>query len=236
MTASATAAVAGDWLLSQLTAPTPDIPSLVGRLRADPNAIEYLLAAVSSRRAEDRFGAARSLRVLAAAAPDLLYPHYEFFVAQLGASNQILRWNAIRALALLTPADQNRKLDAVLERYLSPINGPDMIAAATVIEGAAVIALARPDLADRLARAILSVRRANYKTSECRNVAIGHAIAAFDRFYTLLGEKRRVLAFVRRQLDNTRPATRKKAAAFLKKHSERLIDRPHAPRANPLST
>ena len=64
---------------------------------------------------------------------------------------------------------------------------------------------------------ILKVEQASYRTPECRNVAIGHAIQSFDRLFGQVKQKRPVLAFVTRQLDNPRPATRKKAEKFLKR-------------------
>jgi len=96
-----------------------------------------------------------------------------------------------------------------------------MISAANVIGGAARIALARPGLADRVAAEVLKVERASYATAECRNVAIGHAVSAFGEFFHVLRRQRApVLEFVRRQLTNSRPATRKKAERFLRKIGE----------------
>jgi hypothetical protein len=48
-------------------------------------------------------------------------------------------------------------------------------------------------------------------------VAIGHAIKSFDRFFRHVGNQRPVLAFVKRQLENPRPATRRKAERFLQR-------------------
>ena len=184
-----------------------------------PELIPSLVAGVSSTRASVRFGSAKALSLLAAGRPELLYPHFDFFVKQLDCPNSILRWNATRTLACLAPADRRNKLETALDKYLSPIPGPQMIAAATAIRWASTIALAKPHLADRLARAILGVRRAAYETEECRNVAIGHAIQSLGRFFEFIEDKKAVVKFVRAQLDNSRPATRAKARTFLTKHS-----------------
>jgi hypothetical protein len=73
-----------------------------------------------------------------------------------------------------------------------------MIGAANVMSAAAQIACAKPHLSDRIAREMLKVSRAAYARPECRNVAIGHALRAFDRFFPLLQNQRPVLAFARR--------------------------------------
>ena len=124
---------------------------------------------------------------------------------------------ATNCVTHLAPADRDDKLAAVLDKYLSPIAGPQMIAAATAIKWASLIALARPHLSERIACAILKVREATYKTDECRNVAIGHAITSLGAFFERIGDRKAVLEFVRAQLHNPRPATRKKAEAFLRK-------------------
>lgn len=89
--------------------------------------------------------------------------------------------------------------------------------AATAIRGAAVIASAKPYLADRIARQILKVESVSYATPECRNVAIGHAIQALDQFFPAIKDKRLVQSFMARQMNNRRPATRSKASKFSKR-------------------
>jgi hypothetical protein len=69
-------------------------------------------------------------------AAELLYPHFDFFVQQLDCPNGILRSNAICTLACLAPADRGNKLEAALDKYLSPIPGPQMIAAGRAIRWA----------------------------------------------------------------------------------------------------
>jgi hypothetical protein len=168
-----------------------------------------------------KFGCAKTLKLLAGAEPRLVYPHFDFLVAQLENANRVLRWNAAAALACLAPVDRANKLESVLDRYLSAIDGPEMIMAATVIHGAARIARGKPRLAGRAIAGILRVSAARYGTAECRHVAIGHAIQALDGCLDVAADKAAVLAFVKAQLDNPRLATRKKAHAFLRKYADR---------------
>ena len=180
--------------------------------------IPSLVAGVASPRASVRFRSSKALTLLAEESPELLYPYFDFFLGQLDSPNSILRWNATRALAFLATADLAGKTEGALDKYLSPIPGPQMIGAATAMRGAVVIALAKPHLADRLARAILGVRRAAYEREECHHVAVGHAICSLDRFFDLITDKAAVLRFVRAQRDNPRPATAEKARTFLARY------------------
>lgn len=172
---------------------------------------------LNSPAASVRYGASKALRTLSETDPRLVYPHFDFFVSMLDSPNTFLRWDASRILANLSVADQDNKLDGLLEKYLSPITGHQLIPAANTIRWAARIAAVKPHLAGRIAAEILRVEEASYKTPECRNVALGHAIAALGEFFPLIGGKAAVLAFVERQLGNSRAATRAKAERFLKK-------------------
>jgi hypothetical protein len=150
-------------------------------------------------------------------APDLLYPRWDSLVRLLENENAFLRWGSTQILGNLAAVDREGKLEPVLDRFFAPILGPEMIGAANAIGAAATIALAKPHLADRIVKEILKVERASYQRPECRNVAIGHAIKSFDKVFGHVKNRRPALAFVTRQLDNPRPATRKKAQKFLKR-------------------
>lgn len=181
--------------------------------------IHDLLAGVGAKRAAVRFGASKALRLLSERVPELLYPHFDFFVALLGNTNQILEWNAILTLANLAKVDRDFKIDAILDPYLDLISGSNMITAATALHGAATIGVAKPQLVSRIVPRILLAERAEYATPECRNVAIGHALLALDQLADLLPDMRSARLFAARQLGNPRAATSAKARKFLKQHA-----------------
>ena len=162
-------------------------------------------------------GASKALRALSAESPAAVYPHFDFLAGLLGGKKQILKWNATLTLANLAAVDREGRLDQIIDTYLAPIAGHNMIDASNTIRGAAVIATVKPYLAPAIAGRILAVERAVYATPECRNMAIGHAITALEQFFTIVPDKHAVLAFVRRQADNPRSATRAKARRFLKR-------------------
>jgi len=193
------------------------VPAQTKKLR--PDLVQAAIDGVGSPSGRARLGASKVLRDLSEQSPELVYPHFDFFAGLLGSRNHILKWNATTTLASLAVVDREGRLDRIMEAYLAPICGPNMIDAANAIRGAAAIALVKPHLAPRIAGSILAVERASYATAECRNVAIGHAIRALDRFFDTAGDQRGVLRFVSRQTENARPATRAKAQRFLRKRT-----------------
>lgn len=167
-----------------------------------------------------KYGCAKVLRVISDTNPELLYPRFDLFADFLDGDNKIMQWQAIYVIANLASVDSRNRFDKIFDRYFSPIPGPVLITAANVIGVAAKIALARPEMSDRITAEILKVGRAKYQTAECRNVALGGAIESFDQFFDQIKDKKPVVGFVKRQLKNTRNATRKKAERFLARHSD----------------
>jgi hypothetical protein len=163
-----------------------------------------------------KFDAAKKLLAASEQSPAALYPHFAAFRKLLRADNKIIQWTAIRIIANLASVDKRGRIPRVLGEYLALIDGPVMVTAANTIAGAAKIASARPRLAAKITRAILRVERAHYQTAECRNVSIGQAITALGTMGVRVTESREVVRFLKRQLKNSRPSTRKKAVAFLK--------------------
>jgi len=178
--------------------------------------IDELLLGLDSGKPRIRYGAAKALRQCSERNPGQVYPHFDRFVALMEGDNTFLRWGSERILGNLAAVDSDNKFERVLGRFLAPITGHELIGAANAIAAAAQIALAKPHLADQIAAEILKVRRANYATAECRNVAIGHALRSLDQFFQHVRNKRPVLAFARKQMDNPRPASRRHAERFLK--------------------
>lgn len=158
-----------------------------------------------------RFAAGKALAVTAEKDPSRLYPHFDAIAALLASDCKIVRWNAMQILAPLAAVDDAHKLDAILDAYLAFIRGNNLISAANAIGGAGKIALARPDLLDRILPAILEVAHATYETPECRNVAIGHALDVLQKLWPQVRERREVAEFVRNQRANTRAAVARRA-------------------------
>jgi len=204
-------------LLAGIAGPAFDASRTASEVEGNPALVAGLLSGLDRREPSVKYGCSRVLRVLAETHPEMLLPHWDSIARLLDCDNSFLKWDAIRAVAGLAAVDLERRFDTIFRRYFRPVPGPVLITAANTVGAGARIAGARPDLAERIATEVLKVERGSYQTPECRNIAIGQAILSLDRFFPNLRRKRRVIEFVRRQLANRRPATRKKAERFLAK-------------------
>lgn len=205
-------------LLDEIKRKGADLQGLAERVAGDPAAVEALLEGLGARELRLKYGSAKVLHAVSLSDPAALYPAFDRFVALLSGRNKVLRWEAIRILGNLAAIDTENRFEGLLERYLSPIPGPELIAAANTIQGAASVAKANPKLAKRIVREFLKVEQGRYETPECRNVALGQVIEALDGLLGVIEDKSPVLAFVKRQLENPRVSTQKKAKRILEKY------------------
>jgi hypothetical protein len=179
--------------------------------------IASLFDGLEDRTASVKYACLKRLQALSETNPAALYPEWDRLAGLLDGDNDILRWGAILCLARLTVVDVDFKIDGLLERLLKYIDGPALVTAANTIKAAGIIAQAQPRLAERLAEAVMRVERAVYKTPECRNVAISHAVDALTVIVPLLSNPASAMEFVSRQTDNPRNAVRRKSLIFLRR-------------------
>ncbi len=191
---------------------------IANEVGSQPELLPLVIKGLAHDRANIKYGCAKILTLLSDSNPALLYPYMDFFIGLLDSDKTILKWNAILIIANLAVVDSQGKIEQIFDKYFAPIAGPVMITANNTIAGGGRIAAAKPELADRIIDKILQVNTAQYQSDECRNIAGGEAILAFDRCYEHIRDKERVIQFVQDQLDNPRKGTAQKAAAFLKKH------------------
>ena len=207
----------------QLSRKGVNIAAIVDQVVAKPDEIVELVEALKVEQRAVKLSYEKVLRQVSERRPELIYPYFDVFADLLDSDNSFLKWGAIMTVANLTAVDAENKFEAIFQKYYAPIPGPAMVTAANVIGSSAKIALAKPELTERIAREIPKVDKAKYQrkgfpSPECRNVAIGQAIDSFERFFEQIDDKAKIVAFVKRQLRNTRKQVVKKAERFLRTH------------------
>lgn len=190
----------------------------------DPKSIADLIEILHEKKGTLRYSSEKILRAISETDPDLIYPYFETFADLLDAENSFLKWGAIIIISNLVGVDEDRRFDSISNRYFAPMQGPVLVTAANIVSNAWKIAMARPDLSDMIVSRLLSVENAEFinkgsPSNECNNIIRGKAIESFANFYDDIRDKDSVIAFVERQLDNSRNAVTKKAEKFLRKYA-----------------
>ncbi len=180
----------------------------------DPALVRSLLAALGGQGAA-RLKAANRLQLISEADPRVLYPHFRTFAGLLDSSSSVLLWNGIIILSRLATVDREKQFDSVLDRYYAHLWDGKLVTAANILGNSGRIAASRPDLADRITAQLLNVDLIPLPTTECREVARGHVLAAFAQYPGILGQDRAALDFVVRCSSSHRAAVRRQAEALL---------------------
>ena len=187
----------------------------------NPELVQLLLNGFMMKPAKYKFKSAKILTLISKDKPEILYPHFEFFAEQLDNENNILKWNAIIVVANLTPVDSKKKFDNLFDKFYDLMRRGNLVTAANVVTNSAVIAKSKPYFEESITQKILQIDSFELPTPECYNVLKGHAITAFDQYFEKIKNESAVISFVKKELDNTRNAVKKKAEKFLKKWDKR---------------
>ena len=183
----------------------------------DTSIIKLLLNGISEDNARIKLGCSNTLIIISTKEPRILYPYFNRFEQLLKHENNFVKRAAIIVIANLTKVDFENKLDKISNKYYSEIAGPSVTTASYIIRGLSVIAKAKPYLTKEITNELLKIKRIEYQTPECKNVALGFMISSFDKFFEQVENKKEVIDLIIEQTDNPRVPTKNKANKFIKK-------------------
>jgi hypothetical protein len=210
-------------LLQQIQNKSITKQDLFRKVEKNVSLLPVVLDGVSSPKAAVRYGCASVLMDLSKAYPEKLYPHIDFFVALLDSKYRILVWNAMATIANLARVDKDKKFDAIFTKYFSFLNDEYMVTVANVVGNSSKIALAKPYLAQKIADELLkveSISTSPHLTEECKKVIAEKAIESFDVFFNQIKDRKKVVDFVKGQLNSPRKTLKTKAENFLQKWTQ----------------
>ena len=193
---------------------------LLQMVKHDFSLLPEVLNGVSSSKAAIRYGCAKVLMDLSEEHPEQLYPHMNSFINLLDSKYRILIWNAMAIIANLAKVDEDKKFDAIFDKYYSFLNDAYMVTVANVVGNSAKIALAKPHLTQKITKELLKVENISttpHLTEECKRVIAEHAIKSFALFFNDIERKEKVIFFVANYTNSQRKTLRKAAEDFLTK-------------------
>ena len=210
-------------LLQRLTNKSMTKKELLEKVKHNSSLIPEILKGVSSAKPGIRYGCAKVLMDLSEDHPERLYPYMDFFTDLLDSKYRILTWSAIAIIANLTTIDKDNKFDVIFKKYYGLLNDEYMVTVANVVGHSGKIALAKPNLAQKIADELLKVENISttpHLTEECKRVIAEKAIDSFDLFFDRMEDKEKVVSFTRRHLSSPKKTLKTKAENFLLKWNQ----------------
>ena len=206
-------------MLGELNRKQDNSESLARMIVKNPNRLSVVFNGISSENPRIKFRSAKVLRILSEKNPKLLYSKIDFFIDLLDSENNIIRWNAMDTIANLAIVDSKNKFNKIFKKFYGLLYEGSLITASHVVDNSGKIAGAKPNLQSKITNELLKIEKVPLPTEECRNMLLGKTIVAFDMYYDQIQNKDKVISFVKRQLTNSRNATKVKAEKFLNKNS-----------------
>jgi hypothetical protein len=187
------------------------------KITKNPDLLPELITGIHSPNPKMKFQSAKVLRIVSERKPEILYSKMDFFAGLLDSGNNILKWVAMDIIANLATVDYHNKFNELFKKFYDHLYEGSLITAAHVVDKSGKIALSKPEFQDKITKELLKVEKIPLPTEECRNILMGKTITAFQVYYDKIKDKDKVVSFVKRQLNNSRNATKTKAEKFLKK-------------------
>ena len=191
---------------------TPE--SVAEKALKDEKVLQELLNGVLSKKDVVRQNSFQTLNFLSEKHPERIYGKWNFFANLIRRGNSFHKYIAIWIIANLTKADPENKFEKLFDDYYGLLGDKSVIPAGHVAAKSGTIALAKPELQSKITNRLLEI---DNTVQRHKDLVKSGAIEAFDAYFEQSKDQKRILEFVKVQLDCESPKTRKMAEGFLEK-------------------
>lgn len=171
------------------------------------------LKSLKSKNDTERYGSFEVLLRISEEKPESLYPHWDFLADMLDSKNAYWKLIAVRLISNLTAVDSENRFEKIFDRYYNLLND-SVIIAGHITADSGKIARAKPKLRTEITNRLLNIDQTAQKHKDLIKAG---AIASFSEYFAESREKKKIVDFVKQQLNGESPKTRKIAKEFLEK-------------------
>ncbi len=194
--------------------------TLIEHALHDERALQDLLDGISPgvQKSAMRESSSKAILLLSETHPDVLLPHWPYFVQLLKSDNGFSKYVAIHVIANLATADDEGRFEKTFSTFYNLLDDESVMVASHVAGVSGQIAQAKPKLQSKITGRLLTIDQTHFPASRQALIA-GYALQSFDGYCAAAAPRDQdcMLAFARRYLDCASPKTRKLAKDFLKK-------------------
>ena len=182
--------------------------------------LSELIANLRSKKEAVRFHSSRAVEIISRRNPGVLYPLWDEFSDLISGDNTYWKCSGIPIIANLTAVDRDDRFEKMFEKYFALMDDEkSFIPAAYLARSAAVVVRAKPELEPEITRRLLRIDETRHDPQR-RDLVKSDIIEAFDEYFERAGNPKKILEFVRKQLDCDSPKARKAAQKFLEKRGK----------------
>ena len=184
----------------------------------NPDLIYQYLDGLVSKNETYRYNCFKVLYIISENKPDLLYPHWNFFVNHLRSDNNYHKMSAVLIIANLTSVDTENRFEDVFDEFFENLKSKKTIVPIYIVKSSGKIVNHKPDFEGKITDLLLNIE--NIHLGKQIELVKSAVIESFSEFYENAEKKDEILRFVKNQIDSDSPKTRKSAKEFLIKYGE----------------
>ena len=138
--------------------------------------------------------------------PKVLYPKWDYLADLLDSDNHYQRYISINILANLAVVDTKNKFEKIFDKYFSNIEGDRTMVAGQAALNSGKIAKVKPNLQTKITNRLLNTD----KTHRGKQIDLikAYVIEAFNEYFEESSDKKKILGFVKAQLESKSPKTK----------------------------
>ncbi len=203
-------------MLPDLNDKNMNVESMAKKALKEEGILSELIDNLTTKNETVRYNCSKTLNLLSDEHPEVLYSKWDFFVELLNSDHTYWKLSVIPLIANLTRIDTENKFEGIFDDYYRLLDDKSMIPAAWVADNSGKIARAKPELQTRITDELLRIDETHHHP-ERRDLIKAGAVESFDEYYEEAVDKKKILKFVKKQLECKSPKTRKIAKEFLEK-------------------
>lgn len=184
----------------------------------DPQLLQELLNGVSpqSQKSARRENCSQALMFMAETWPEVLLPHWDYFMQLFKSNNGSSKYVAIYVTSSLTKADQSGRFEGSFDDYFALLDDDSVMVASHAALNAGKIAQACPILQEKITWRLLGIDHSHHDPDHLGLVK-AYVIEALDLLYPVSTMQDEIIEFVKAQINSSCAKAAKLAKAFLKK-------------------
>lgn len=194
-------------------------PDRIAEFAVDDSALlQELLKGVApqSQKSARRENCSQALMFMAETWPEILLPHWDYFVELFTSNNGSSKYVAVYVIASLCKADDSGLFSKTMNAYFALLDDESVMVASHAALNAAKIAQACPALQTGIIRRLMQIDQTHHDPGH-KALVKAYIVEALDVLYPSAAVQTEMLDFVKQQLQAPSPKTVKLAKAFIKK-------------------
>ena len=203
-------------MLPEMSDKEVDIKTVAEKALEGEELLSELLDGLQSKKETFRYNCAKVLKLISETHGEVLYPEWDYFASLLKSNNTYHKLSAILIIANLTKVDTENKFEKIFDSYYQILDDRSMVASIYAASNSGKIVRAKPSLETKITSRLLNIDDTHHESGRKDLIKFG-VIEAFSEYYEEAKDRTKIIEFVKEQLENKSPKTRKTAQEFLKK-------------------